>query len=215
MPGSWWTHDPEVQAATEVIPGTGADLGPADPLTVRVPVPLTHETYKAYDARLVERGLVAEPLPLAETAVNPAFGPEEVTATTPSAKTAVTPGSSVRVRYNPSTAPEATGAPGAGWSPPAIPSIDLTPLTTTGLGCSVFPFGLPCYLKEVVTSLNVTPKCPQFEIPLYGGNEMDIDTCVLEPVLNIWRPAFLAIASIGIVIMFAGLAGMGGGSSDD
>jgi hypothetical protein len=209
-------YDPANAVGAQTRVGGVGKIGPNGELEVVVPEIKPGVKIKKYEEELEETSLQPHGVPLPDYAINPNYGPEEVTKTVPAPGTTVAPGSVVKVRYNPETAPEVGeeveggpgGAPG-GWTPPVIPEIDLTPLTSTGLGCNTFPFGLPCYLYDVIDSINVTPECPQFEVPLYGGNEMDIDTCVLDPVLSIWRPVFLAIASIGIVIMFAGLAGMG------
>jgi len=199
----------EVPSESTVIVTTNPDEA-GMPLVV--PTPESGETYDHYAARL-NPSLNPERHDLEAAFVDPAAGPNGVVAVSPEPETRLDPAveHDVKVTTNPADAP----APLPAWSPPTIPAVDMSPLMATGLGCSVFPFGLPCYVVQVIESLNVTPHCPEFEVPLYGGNEMTIDGCVLDPVLSIWRPAFLFVASICIVIFFAHLAGVGGGSEDD
>lgn len=219
MPGAWWNHDPEVQQATVVIPGTGVDLEPAEPLEVRIPEPLTGESYKAYDERLEALELKPEPIVLAESAIDPEVGPEEVASVKPGAETQVAPGTSVRVRYNPADAPEATGAPGGGFVPPAIPSIDFTPLTETGLGCGTFPFGIFCWFAEAVEIFAVSPHCPlsvslPIGAPFGSTDQMAVNGCsTAETVMSPLRLVILACATIGLVLLF-GKQAMGTGGGD-
>lgn len=200
----------EVEVPSKVIVTTNPDEAG---MPILIPQPNPGETYDDYVARLNPQ-LTPERNDLEAPYVDVGDGPDVVQQTAPKPETRLDPSKdhTVRVDTNPSDVPVPAGG---GWSPPPIPDIDMDPLLSTGLGCTVFPFGLPCYIYDVIDSFNVSPQCPTWDLPLYDGNEMTLDGCVLDPVLNIWRPVFLFIASIGIVIFFAGMAGMGGTRSDD
>lgn len=229
LPGWWWNHDPEAKAETHTLnPKLGPD--PPDETEVQIPVPNIGERYGEYDKRLEALGLVAEPAVLAESQIDTTVGPEAVSTTTPYIGSNVEPGVHVKVRYNPGDAAETPaeqgvpveegqeegqtgGSPGE-WTPPAIPAIDLSPLKETGLGCSVFPFGIPCWLYQVTASLNVSPQCPKWDLPLYKENELHIDMCSFEPAMEIVRPVLVFVICVSLVWGFAAW-GFGNGGGDD
>lgn len=222
LPGWWWNHDPEAKEATNDSTG-GEALDPAEPLSRRVPSFGQHETYVQYDEKLEALEFKPENIVLPEEWVNPAYGPLEVTQVNPKPGSQLAPETGVKVRYNPETATESspgteTGTPSGGWSPPGIPSIDLAPLTETGLGCTTFPFGVFCWFGEAVKAFAVSPVCPldvEFPIHAFGGDDhMHVDGCsVGETVMGPVRLIVLACSTIGLVLLFAKQA-MGTGGED-
>ncbi len=175
------------------------------------------ETFKEYSERVEsETGLKPQKVPLPENATDPSTGPEGASYTLPKEGTAVEPGTEFKVETNPETAPYP--AEGGGWSPPSIPSVDLSPLLETGLGCDTFPFGVFCWFGEAVEAFAVSPSCPlEVNLPIdaFGGTEhLDVNGCeVGETVMAPLRILILALATIGLVLLFAKQA-MGTGGED-
>jgi hypothetical protein len=231
LAGWWWNHDPEAKEATKVQEAS-AGLDPADPLAVQIPVPAAGETYVTYDARLEALGLHPEPQVLAEAAIDPKVGPERVSTTNPRVGSDVEPGTHVKVRYNPATAPETaveqgveeegeTSTGGEPWTAPSIPAISLAPLSEIHIGCDTFPFGAFCWYGEALTSWGSEGQCPSFALPVGHATgydpegELGTDFCQLEPAMNIIRPVLVLLGTLGIGMFFAyaamGLGGSGGG----
>lgn len=168
-------------------------------------------------------------VPLGEVSMDPHYSPETVVRPVVQPGTRVDPHASteIKVRTNPSTAPE-PGAGTAPWSPPGIDPIDLSPIADLHVGCSSFPFGIFCWLKDGLTSWGPGGECPAISIPFvrfdqgpeageFEGARLDSSTCGFEPAMEIIRPTLVALACISIAAMFAYAAlGIGGqaGSED-
>lgn len=215
----WWNHDKEAQEATEV-DGSVEGHEIAEPFMRKVPSPGAHESYTHYDERLEALELEPEPIVVPVEYASPAHGPLEVVQVNPKPGVKLNPGAKVKVRYNPETAEESPayeGTEGTGpWSPPSIPSIDLSPLMHIGVGCDNFPFGVFCWLGEALGNVEGEGKCPVMDIPMAHAvdehGHVEIDTCVLEPAMEILRPVMVFFGVIGIGMMF-GLVSLGIGSA--
>jgi hypothetical protein len=224
FPGWWWNHDPEAKSATHNYTGASG-LDPNEPLTVHVPaIEPGGETYTHYDARLEEVGLKPEPVVVAESQIDPRVGPLDVVSVVPEGGTQVEGETKVRVRYNPETAPEgseqvAEGGTPSPWAPPAIPSIDLSPFSTIGDPCSVFPFGVMCWVGTTLSSWSGEGTCPKISIPIGKTigqeDELGVDTCKWEPAMEIIRPVLVVLCTLGLGLLFSGWAMSGGGGGDD
>jgi hypothetical protein len=223
LAGWWWNHDPEAKEATHY-EGFHNGVDPADPLAVQIPAPKPGEKYAAYDARLEALKLTPEPVVLGEAFIDPRVGPEEVSATVPHIGSNVDAETKVRVRYNPAGAPEgeeATGTEpsdegasgGSSWSPPAIPVVDMAPLS--GLSpCGVFPFGLFCWLGEAFAQFDTSGTCPHFSAPVADtGSNFGVTLCgeTAETIMGYLRPAILLAFTVGLGFLFArGTKAIGG-----
>lgn len=231
LAGWWAVNDERVAGAVEVAapPRGVSDADPLEPGKVVIPVPHVGELYSHYDERLEVLGLKPVPSALGELTYDPAIGPEQVAETNPRFYAEVQPGTEVRVRYNPATAPEGdevteteAGGEGGSWSPPSIPSISLAPLSEVHIGCNQFPFGFFCWYGEALTSWGSEGTCPSFSLPVGHAThtdddgELGTDLCVLEPAMNIVRPILVLLGTLGIGLFFAYAAmGLGGSGGDD
>lgn len=115
--------------------------------------------------------------------------------------------------------PEAE-APGA-VGPPALPGFKFPEL---GVLCKGFPFGVPCWLINSISSWSASASCPslgiqEFSIKGHKIPEANTSLCPLEPIMEKVRPAMLTFATIGLLILFysfarGGSPPSGGGTSD-
>jgi hypothetical protein len=165
------------------------------------------QTYDQYLAALQARGLVGQSVILTDATLDPSKGPSVVVSTLPATGTRVGNGTTVRVRVNPDTAPAAPGGgPGGG---PTIHKLDLSPLNVGSL-CDNFPFGVPCWLAEVVQSWVVEPGAPpSWQIPfpfVSEANEPSIDLTDWQPWAILLRALILTVATVGLALRFFSLA---------
>ena len=192
-------------------------------MPVLVPSPGASETYSEYVAKL-NPALSPHQHLLGELTYNPSYGPNAVTGTSPSAGTRVNPATSTSldVEVNPATAPNVSSN-GGGWSPPAIDPVNLAPLSGLHVGCTSFPFGIFCWLKDGLTSWGPGGACPDLSLPFvsfgnsaghFDGAELKSSTCGFEPAMEIIRPMLVVLACISLAAMFAYAAlGIGGGGA--
>jgi hypothetical protein len=187
-------------------------------MPVVVPAPGPDETYSEYAARL-NPALAPHVHVLPETAINPAYGPNAVTGTSPVAGTRVNPAgeTSLDVQTNPANAPDATGAPGAGWAPPGLVPIDFSPFAGIH-ACGVFPFGLFCWVGGVIGEFNVEKQCPGANIPDGWKHEKyEFSVCSwseAEHWVGYLRAAELFAFTLGLAIIFARATGVIGSGPD-
>jgi len=174
-----------------------------------VPAPTATETYGAYVDRLQLDGLLGTRVVLTDATLDPTRGPGVVTSTTPASGTRVAPGTTVTVRVNPDSAPPVA-------SPrtlPALPAINLAPLKAPQV-CTTFPFGVPCWVTGALGGFGGSGQCPSFDVPFtgFGGSDMTVDLCVMQPAVDIFRSLFLIVALLGGAWLFMRAAmGFGGG----
>jgi hypothetical protein len=199
--------------------------------TIIIPQPTPNEVYTDYETQLQRVGIKTTPkvVTLDTTNEDPTQGPNAVVQVSPAPGTAVQPSTEVTIEANPDTAPAGTvagGAPGA----PTIPGITVPSVATP---CSVFPFGIPCWLGNQLSAfVSTSPQAPVFDIPLPNvvcstdpncrlhidlGNVFGFDT---STVMGLVRPVLLAISLIGLVVWLGGMAmggstGGGGGAEAD
>jgi hypothetical protein len=181
-----------------------------------VPSPAAGETYSAYIARLQSLDLVGSVTVLSEANTDTSKGPDEVVRVRPVPGSAVAPGSTVTIEANPSTAPAAGGPTPGPWGVPAIPSLNLEPLSQV-TPCTVFPFGVPCWIVGALGGFGGSSNCPSWAFPetSFGGS-FPIDLCILNPAVAIFRPLALVVAMFGLAWLFMGAAmGFGGKGGDD
>lgn len=149
---------------------------------------------------------------LDDATLDPSKGPEEVARTNPSAGTRVDPhaaegSQTVDIQQNPSDVPVPASG---GWTPPTIPALDLSPLTGLGSPCTVFPFGLFCWVGEGISQFDVSGECPEAEVPVpaIGGGEPSVFSLGLcgetsEILLGYIRPVLLFAFIVGCGFLFA------------
>ena len=88
----------------------------------------------------------------------------------------------------------------------------------------MFPFGVPCWLKDQLAQFDATPVAPHFSITapaLFGSKRMSVNAgsafgVGTDTVMAIVRPLLLALTLIAIVLWLAsktGGFGGGGGST--
>jgi hypothetical protein len=167
-----------------------------------VPHPESGETYSHYAARL-NPSLEPERYDLEAAFIDPAVGPNGVVNVSPESGTRLNPASKhvVKVATNPADVP----APAGGWTPPAIPGIDMSPLSGFS-PCGVFPFGLFCWVGEAFSQFNTTGVCPGFSAPVADtGSDFEVTLCgeTSETIMDYLRPAILLAFTVGLGFLFA------------
>jgi len=217
-------------AGTYVDTGTVVTLDEnPTPLPLAIPAPLSGgETYSAYIARLRTLGFVGtiNEVDVPESQIDTSVGPQDVVQTNPAEGTQVAPSTQITVEANPSDAPPATGS-GSAPVGPTLPGIMLPGAPTP---CTVFPFGVPCWLKNQLGSfVSATPQAPSFSIgtpALFGGGSIDVNLdhpfgADLSSIMAVVRVVLLAVSMIGLVVWLAGFAlggstgGSGGGAESE
>ncbi len=180
-------------------------------MPIVVPQPEVGETYDHYAARL-NPALTPERHVLEAAFIDPAVGPNGVVAVSPKPETRLDPGTThkVDVSTNPADAP----APAAAWVPPGLPSIDMSPISGIPSPCTVFPFGLFCWMGEAFGQFNTSGTCPHFEAPVADtGADFEVTMCgdTAETIMGYLRPALLLAFIVGCGVMFArGTKAIGG-----
>jgi hypothetical protein len=209
---------------------------PADAdMPVVIPAIDPAETGSHYRSRLIALGLLGLFITtdtLSDSDTDPAHGPDEAVRVNPRPGTRVHKGTSsdpssgtaITVVANPSSAPDATGtdtdpgAGGSGFSPPIPPGIDLAPLSAVAaVGCSSFPFGIPCWTYNVASSWVTGPSAPNFCMPFpFVHPDPCIDMSVWDPGMPIIRAMLLLMSFVGLGWLFMRAAlGFGGGGGDE
>lgn len=200
-----------------LIPWLDSQLGGpgADPTgaTVTIPSPNGDETYSQYITRLQAQGLVGTRV---DTAIDTSVGPDVVTGTTPAPGTRVTAGTTVEVKTNPANAP----APSNGFfTPPTIPAFSLP---SVPLACTTFPFGVPCWVKDLLSQWSGSPVTPSwtFHFPFQGDGET---TTISMEMFDSYMGTIRTVAGIAICasmtwlffsLAFGGVASKGGSKDD-
>ena len=204
----------EPAKSKEVEVGTGVKVitnPPEEGMPIVVPQPEPGETYDHYAARL-NPALTPERHDLDAPYIDPGVGPDGVVSTSPEPGTRLDPSSAhkVSVSTNPADAP----VPSAGWTPPAISSIDMDPISGVPSPCTVFPFGLFCWMGEAFAQFNTSGTCPHFSAPVEGTTaDFSVTMCgdTAETIMGYLRPALLLAFTVGCGVMFAkGTKAIGG-----
>ena len=148
---------------------------------------------------------------VSEADEDPDVGPNDVVSVEPDPGTKADPATEVKVSVNPEDAPVPSET-GQGVGPPTEPGFKLP---SFGVLCHGFPFGVPCWLAEVISSWSSTSKAPEL-----GLEEIEIDhrkipagtfnLAHLEPEMEYIRPAMVIFATIGLVLLFFSFAKGGG-----
>ena len=175
-----------------------------------LPPAQANETATQYNARIRAMGFTdTEVIRLTEAEENSQVGPDGVAGVEPEPGHEYAPKTEIKVEENPATVspPETTGV-----GPPTEPGLKLPSFAVL---CKGFPFGVPCWLAETISSWSATGKAPE-----WGLEEIEIDhtkipsgkfnLAKLEPEMEIIRPAILIFATIGIVLLFFSFAKGGG-----
>jgi hypothetical protein len=183
-----------------------------------VPDLVDGETYADYITKLAP-GLNPERHNVGEAFTDPHVGPNAVLRTHPDPGTRLDPSTEhdVDIETNPPDAPPAAGA----WTAPAIPALDLSPLSGVSIGCNSFPFGVFCWVAAGLANWGSEGECPSFEVPFTSeirGSTADLtfDTCTFEPAMDIIRPMLVILSFFGVAwLLSASAMGLGGGASAD
>jgi hypothetical protein len=186
-----------------------------NPLPVVIPSPLPHETYSVYLARLSALGVsgTVTEHDVSDANIDPTRGPGEVTTTTPAPGTRALPSDPVSVYANPGGT-AAAGSSGSAPSGPTLPGISIPSLSTP---CSVFPFGIPCWIVSQLGALNASAVAPSFSIGLpsiAGGSNLNVNLdhpfgADLSAIMAVVRVVLLFVSFLGLVLWLGGMA-MGG-----
>jgi hypothetical protein len=147
---------------------------------------------------------------LPESAIDTSKGPNAASKVSPAPGTLSKPGSLVQVDTNPADAPAPGGEAGHGGGGPTIPSLKLPKIATP---CTVFPFGVPCWLLTQVSALALATEAPKFTVVTPFAGKLSIDLSVGEPVMTTLRPIIAFVAFIGIVMMLYNFSRGGGFTS--
>lgn len=182
------------------------------------------ETAPEYKTRLEGLGFTNVTVgEVGEINENPRVGPEGVANVTPTPGSEIDPETAVKISENPKNAPEPEsetekekrGETGGGVGPPTLPGFKLPEF---GVLCKGFPFGVPCWIAEVMSSWSATGKAPVLGIEDWhvdvAGHKKTInatfDFAKLEPIMSRVRPAIVIFGTIGLVLLFFGFAKGGG-----
>jgi hypothetical protein len=185
---------------------------PVQPLEPELPQPRPNELATEYKTELESAGWThVEVSVLPEALIDTSVGPNEVAYSSPAAGSDVPYADDVVIEANPSTAP----VPGAGGiTEPGfhVPSF--------GVLCEKFPFGVPCWLVSVMASWSASAEAPEWTIPLESPtrgfiSNLKLELKPLDKMMEILRPVFLLMATIGAVIAFGRWALGGTPSSGD
>lgn len=206
----------ELEVGTKVTVTTNPD---EDGMPVVVLAPEPNESYDEYIKRLATQ-LNPERVNVGEGSIDPHKDPGSVLRTSPGSGTRLDPETEhgLEVQTNPDTSPDAVDP--AAWSAPAIPAIDLSPLSGVDLGCNDFPFGVFCWIGAGLTSWGSEGECPSFGVPFKSEIReaeatQEFDTCGFEPAMEIVRPMIVILSFFGIAWLLSSSAmGLGGGSAD-
>jgi hypothetical protein len=192
--------------------------------TITIPAPNSDETYSHYVGRLQAAGFLGTIKDVVLTAdeADPATAPDDVVSTVPVAGTAVAPSTAIDVQTNPDT-----GAPSSspsGVTPPAAPGISVP---SAGTPCTVFPFGIPCWIATQLGSLSSGAAAPDFTIgcPSFFGScglHVDLSTIFgfdMNGFMEIFSQVLIALSFAGLIYWLGGMAlggsTSGGGNDDD
>lgn len=158
-------------------------------------------------AKDVERAgfsVTPESYTLPEGDIDTEVGPGDVAEPdiSPEPGTSADPGTKIRVGVNPADAPPPGGHKPIGG--PTEPGINLPHLT---LLCTVFPFGVPCWLKEQLQAFSASSAAPVWTIgPIeWDGHKIpkaEIHLSNIESIMELVRPFMIIFGGIGIVFFF-------------
>jgi hypothetical protein len=189
--------------------------------TITLPAITPNETYNAWADAARNAGLLGSITKntLSDTLADPTVAPNDVVRTSPQAGTQVDPQTAVTVYVNPDTVGSIGAAPGA----PTLPGLVLPQAPTP---CNVFPFGVPCWLKNQLGQFtSTTPQAPAFSIgtpSLLGGGNLNVNLdhpfgADLSGIMSVLRIVLLVVSFLGLMLWAAGFAlggstGGGGGA---
>jgi hypothetical protein len=200
-------------------PTYGQCTVPASPpaaATIVIPQPTDNETFDEYKTALIAAGITGTITNqvLNQSQANPSVAPNDVVTASPAPGTEVAPQTDVQVETNP-----ASVAGGGAGAPPSVtqPGINLP---QAGTPCTVFPFGIPCWMRDQLAAFTAAPVAPHFAFgapAVIGGGTVDVNVGTvfgvdISSIMAIARPLLLAAALISIVIWLGGMA-MGGSTS--
>jgi hypothetical protein len=182
------------------------------PTWPELPQPGPNEVGTDYKNRVESEGFTdVEIHTLPEVSIDPSVGPNEVSRVNPNPGQKYDPTTKVDVYVNPGNAP----LPG---SEPGVPSISIGGITEPELKpphlnllCENFPFGVPCWLVEQLSSWAAVGKAPElctesFTIKGKKINAACVDLSPLESVMNKIRPFMVIFGTIGLVLLFYSFA---------
>jgi len=190
-----------------------------DTLPLVIPAPNANETYDAYVARLQALGLVGDVQLLTDATLDPTKAEKVVIRISPESGTRVSPGTTVKVYANPENGSAGGDGNPFGWTAPAVPALDLSPLSQS-IPCGSFPFGVFCWIHDALGGWVGSSSCPQPQFPTgddnIGDGHFTADMCIAEPALSILRPLILIVTAIGLAWLFAATAmGLGAATSEN
>lgn len=217
--------------------------------TFRLLDPLPNETYITYEARLQNAGWLGTATNTQEGTALSGYGPLAITRVTyldsdgktvtldplnwPATAPVVAPGTSLTIRYNPSTAVPAPSVSSPSTSCGAtadtacqvedistgpdnnVGTIDWTPLESLDLG-SKFPFGVAAYINSFFGSIPTSGSCPDLNInkpSALGGGTLSISFCntawetTYRPTVFLVLEALMTLA--GVVFLAQKITGVG------
>lgn len=185
-------------------------------VNLKVPKPYGGESWQSYAARVADLGLDPQPQPALKRQRREDVDVGVVLQVKPAPGTNVGPGEPVKITWNPSDEdaaedPETEG--GSGWERPPIRDIDFSPISQA-VSCNVFPFGLFCWAHETLGGFGAGGTCPSWEVEFSQGT-LELDPCVVEPIMPAIRAMILLASVVGFVMMVAGVSlGVGKASGD-
>ena len=191
---------------------------PPDPnqptFDLKVPKPYGGESWQSYAARIADLGLDPQPEPALKRQRREDLDPGVVLSVRPAPGSQVGPGDPVKITWNPGETegeddPEADPDQ-SGWKPPRVRDIDFSPISQA-MSCNVFPFGIFCWAQETLGGFDGGGTCPTWEIEFSQGT-LDLDPCVVEPIMPAIRAMITLSAVVGFVMLVAGFS-MGVGRS--
>jgi hypothetical protein len=205
---------PHLKERGEVTPEEEGEPLP-EPTLPEIPQPGHDELATEYKTKVEIAGFTTVAIDtLPEIEIDTAIGPNDVVTADPAPGSRAVATTPVTVDANPgdasSSSPE---GPGAKISGPGVPAIKLPKL---GELCTVFPFGVPCWLYSQLKELATTREAPKWELEVLG-QPLRVNLASMEPVMVIVRPALIFASVIGgvmFLVAFARRGGSEGGGSD-
>jgi hypothetical protein len=195
-----------------------------------LPAPSDNELATTYATQLETAGFPAPSvtyLGIAEQDPNLQLGAVVTVSPEPDGETAYNPADppSEDITANPTANGLAEPIPGDPYTGPVIDPDGLE-FPTVPSPCHVFPFGVPCWVRDQINQLVTTSTPPAFSLPvpffstslgINLGTVFGVDTGAF---MDVWRPTIGFVTLVGITVWLAGFAlgghsGHGGGDGGE
>lgn len=217
------------------VPGSPCYGWTPDSGAITLPAITPKETYQQWSDAARAAGLLGTITHkvLTDAQADPQTYPNAVARTSPAAGSQVDPSTSVTVYTNPDSSPtpgtQTGGGGGTGSGVEAPTPTGPTPpgisIPTAPTPCSIFPFGIPCWVANQLGGFAASAAAPAFSIGLPWDQTLTVDLnnpfgADLGSIMAVVRPVLLFVSFVALVIWLGGMAmggstGGGGGSEGE